>query len=1401
MASISLFGELKAESLPYEFDFSLNPFDNGWTEVSVSGAQTWTHNASFQNASMSAFSGGCQVNEDWLISPSFDLSSTSDELLSFDLQLGFAGDNGLEVLYSTNYSGSGDPNAATWTSLTSVSPSFYSDNSIPNNTSATFGDFTELQSVSGTVYVAFKFDYESGECSTWRVANFSLISGADPVLTASESEISGLSYGEGDGPSASASYTLSGENLTGGNIAIEAPSGFQVSLNNIFFSSTLSVSTDGGQVSGQPRTLYVRLAAGLSEGSYSGNITHSGGGASLNLPVSGSVFIPGVYFVDFEGEGETKGSYASGTVNLSGLDWNMTEALIGTAAADFKNGERSARLRGYGTTSMSMIEDKPEGIGIVSFLYARYGSDTQVPFVVEYSINGGDDWVQIGDEFTAGAEPATFQEEVNVEDDARIRIRTVASSGTSNRRMNVDDITITDFGIVPASIIATPVSVAGLNYSVDDGPSASGSFSLSASNLDPASGQISVTAPANFEVSLDESSWSGTVNVSYSDGGSTLASEEVFVRLAAGLSQGDYEGDVACSGGGGSTSVNVSGTVSASVNPELFDLSSGDYSFTEWGDENPAGSFPDNMRFLWSENPSGSLYDVTADGTGLYNCGYDLGSRPRFNGNGEEGFSFITTGNAQYNNCTSGAADSDRYVGSAVIGLNTSGVSFARISWLNRLVTEGAREFGVRLQYRLGDSGAYSDFAGSPEYTSTGKVEGDTATTNFVLPSVVLNQSEVYLRFVYYQTTEGSGNRPEMGVDDILITTDPLTTPFLSVSEAAITDLYYTEGSGPSAPSSYLLEGINLSPAAGVIDVSAPANFELSLDGSSYSSTLAIGYGGGSLSEEIFVRLVGGLDVGLYPGGNLVHSGGSANTVQLTVSGEVGYPVNLGVGDINIIGYRSVANDGIAFVSWVDIEDEAVILFTDRGWTGTELRTNENLAIWKNTTGSAIAAGTVVKIGGPELGDGEGTNLGQVISGNLDSLAQAGDNIFALQGSSNFPVFIYGLSYLSDWLTEGEVTNPTSYLPSELDNPLANVVIFALNAQYDDIREGESSFNPYRNLIADAGNWFLEDDGGLFGNFNTDPFTLGAAPCTANGGTLTAPSNRSFCVGTGTPKGISVTPVGASGTNQIFALINNATGDIVATRTGNSNFNLDVYPTGNYGIRYMRFEDDVSLAGITNISQAGSLTGCFSLASNVINVFLRDEPEGGTLSALTTTTVCANAGPTTGIQVEISGNVGENSAFGLVDPSNSNEVLATQLGTTFNLNGFDPGTYRIFHLSYQQGVNPAGVQFPNQLQGCFDLSNGVTVNLVSCLTAEISSSPNPTADMSFVTFSNPRDERATLEVYDMSGRMLSRLFDQTTNADQEYRLQFNGSALPNGVYMYRLTTPSEVIIEKFMIAR
>jgi hypothetical protein len=160
--------------------------------------------------------------------------------------------------------------------------------------------------------------------------------------------------------------------------------------------------------------------------------------------------------IDFEGADEfTPGNgYGPHLLNLSGFEWSFTEALAPETplAGDWFNDTRSARFRGRDGSELAMTEDKPNGLGDITFEYRRYGTDgPQQPWAVEYSINQGADWVQIGDAFTATADVQTFSETVEVEGDVRIRIRIDSEPGTSGtRRMNLDDIELTDFVAEPS---------------------------------------------------------------------------------------------------------------------------------------------------------------------------------------------------------------------------------------------------------------------------------------------------------------------------------------------------------------------------------------------------------------------------------------------------------------------------------------------------------------------------------------------------------------------------------------------------------------------------------------------------------------------------------------------------------------------------------------------------------------------------------------------------------------------------------------------------------------------------------------------------------------------------------------------------------------------------------------
>lgn len=846
--------------------------------------------------------------------------------------------------------------------------------------------------------------------------------------------------------------------------------------------------------------------------------------------------------------------------------------------------------------------------------------------------------------------------------------------------------------------------------------------------------------------------------------------------------------------------ISFSGLPTAPASGTHHILADSDFTFSAWGLDETPGTSPDFMQFWWSENPSGPAYDEFTAGSSAYDCGFDLDSRPRINGLSDQGFSFISTGNPQFNDCNGGPADSDRYVGSASVNLNTEGIEFAEMSWVNRLVTAGARQFAVRLQYRIGNVGPYQDFDIPVTFSSAGKTEGQAVSFLIELPDILLGHEAVSLRYLYFQEAGKSGNRPEIAVDDIIISAESAATPLLTASEGTLSGFFYNEGQGPSAAVTYTFSGTGLSPETGAATVLVPPPFEASLAGAPYSGQFEIPYTGGEFSAEINVRMAAGFGAGVYSGLPLIHVGGGATPLSLQISGEVGYPINLAPGDVSVIGFRSVANDGFSFVNWVNLPEETVLIFTDKGWTGEELLDNENALVWKNTTGAAIPAGTVTKIGGPEFGDGEGTDAGEILSGSMDGLSQNGDNIFVIQGGVQQPAWIYGLSYLSEWLTEGEVTNPTSYLPDALDIPFGNIVIHALNSEYDDARSGESSFDTYRNFVHIADNWRIDNDGAGFGDFNTAPFVIGPGGCNADGGTITPLGAQSVCVGTGTAQTVSIQLTGAAGTNGRWGLLDSQ-GNILANRISNSLFNLDGYAPGNYRIRYLSYEDDVSLSGLNNQSDLSSLQGCWD-ASNSVTLYLRPKPEGGTLTALTPTTVCSASGASTSISVEVTGAEGFGSRFALLNtPQNGGNLLAASTSGGFNLNPYPNGTYRIRHLSYQEGVSLAGVTGPSDLQGCYDASNAVMVTIVNCSGAELSSSPNPTSGVSTATFKNPDEGHATLEIFDMSGRKIKQLFGQNTSPDITYSVDFDGSDLPNGVYLYRLTTASEVVTEKLLISK
>jgi len=143
----------------------------------------------------------------------------------------------------------------------------------PTTTSTQVGSSVQYTTNTAVAMTHFGYfwNHSTGTSSTdsGRIDNFKVVVNSPTITTPSPVSFTGLNYGAGSGPSSAQFFTTGGVYLTS-NITVAAPTNFEVSTDNITFSSSSTLSATSGTVSSS--TIYVRLIAGLSAGNYSGTI-------------------------------------------------------------------------------------------------------------------------------------------------------------------------------------------------------------------------------------------------------------------------------------------------------------------------------------------------------------------------------------------------------------------------------------------------------------------------------------------------------------------------------------------------------------------------------------------------------------------------------------------------------------------------------------------------------------------------------------------------------------------------------------------------------------------------------------------------------------------------------------------------------------------------------------------------------------------------------------------------------------------------------------------------------------------------------------------------------------------------------------------------------------------------
>lgn len=427
----------------------------------------------------------------------------------------------------------------TFTTKTQIGSTYTLSNSAPGSPNVTASPSLTVNN-GETFYLRVYPWYTTATTGKYVITKQVVISGATSLnaasfITTSVSSLSSFSQAVGT-PSADQTYTVSGSSLVE-DVVITPPAGFEISTNGGSSwngnSSPVSLAQSGGGLAGQPVTISVRLNNASAVGSLSGNITHTSSGAETkNVAVSGVVIAA---------EPTTQSSISFGTVTSNSI------------VVNFPGGDGVKRI--VVARQGSPVSFSPSDASAVSGVNSNFSSATDQGSGNKVVYDGAGTSVTVmGLEGSAAYHFAVYEYNVGTNNSQNYL---TASPGTGSETTLVGPV---------LSVTKTSLSFGSITVNT---VSEEQTYELSGTNLSPASGTISVTAPSGFEVSTTSGEGFGSsVNVPYTGG--TLSATTIYARFSP-TSVTSYNGGITNSGGGATTkNVAVSGNgTSASMTNEL----------------------------------------------------------------------------------------------------------------------------------------------------------------------------------------------------------------------------------------------------------------------------------------------------------------------------------------------------------------------------------------------------------------------------------------------------------------------------------------------------------------------------------------------------------------------------------------------------------------------------------------------------------------------------------------------------------------------------------------------------------------------------------------------------------------------------------------------------------------
>jgi hypothetical protein len=441
---------------------------------------------------------------------------------------------------------------------------------------------------------------------------------------------------------------------------------------------------------------------------------------------------------------------------------------------------------------------------------------------------------------------------------------------------------------LPASIMVTG-TINDFGNIVVGTSSTSQSYNISGANLTNAPGVINITAPTDFEVSNNNSTWAATTTIAYTS--ATLAATPVWVRFTP-TTAGPKTGNVTNAGGGVTTAINVavSGNAIAPATPTLSATALGAFGANCINSTAGPNSFTINGLNLTATNITvgplaGFSFATTATGTytpsltltqagGNYSQQVFVNFTPTAVQSYDGSIAISGAGATTINVAASGSGNNNAPAVTTGTASNITTTSATLAGTITSIGCSAATAYGIE----------YSTTSGFANGTGTAVAGTNLSGGNYSVNLLTLTPNTQYYYKAYATNTGGTA----YGAQQTFRTATPVivATPLTAFGALCV--------NATGGPNSFTLTSTGLSSANVLVGPLSGYSFSTTANGT-YTSTLSITQPGGTFNQAVFVKFTP-TAVQSY-NGNIPVSGGAANTINVAVSGSgVNSPATLTTG-------------------------------------------------------------------------------------------------------------------------------------------------------------------------------------------------------------------------------------------------------------------------------------------------------------------------------------------------------------------------------------------------------------------------------------------------------------------------------------------------------------------------